>query len=295
MLLRETDGDRFLPIRIGPTEATAIAFSQMGVIPAQPLIHDLLCDLLRAANVRLLSVNITGVEGQQFFADLVLSNGRKVSARPSDSVALAVRTGAPVFGIVEVLDAAGISIPGESSQPAAADPVAAASIETTVDRHMSSLVRTVPLTPHLPSVELELTGVRVEMPSNHPIVLLKEKRGERYLPIWIGAMEATAIAIAQEGTIPPRPLSHDLGRELLAAVDTQLLSAEIAELKEGIFSVVLALSNGRRVLARPSDSIALAQRTGALILVSAAILDEVGVAIPAEESPPGRSKPSPSR
>ena len=52
-------------------------------------------------------------------------------------------------------------------------------------------------------------GVRVEMPSNSPIVLLREVSGERYLPIWIGAVEATAIAFAQQGVVPPRPLTHE--------------------------------------------------------------------------------------
>ena len=65
--------------------------------------------------------------------------------------------------------------------------------------------------------ELDVVGVRVEMPSNQPIVLLKESGGERYLPIWIGAGEATAIAFAQQGVVPPRPLTHDLIRDLLEA------------------------------------------------------------------------------
>ena len=58
--------------------------------------------------------------------------------------------------------------------------------------------------------ELTVVGVRVELPSNQPIVLLKEALGERYLPIWIGAVEATAIALAQQGVVPARPLTHDL-------------------------------------------------------------------------------------
>ena len=59
-------------------------------------------------------------------------------------------------------------------------------------------------------------GVRVEMPSNQPIVLLKELDGLRYLPIWLGAVEATAIAFAQQGVKPPRPLTHDLFKEVLS-------------------------------------------------------------------------------
>ena len=64
---------------------------------------------------------------------------------------------------------------------------------------------------------MDVVGVRVEMPSNQPIVLLREVDGERYLPIWIGAVEATAIAFAQQGVVPARPLTHDLLRDVIAA------------------------------------------------------------------------------
>ena len=67
--------------------------------------------------------------------------------------------------------------------------------------------------------EMDVVGVRVEMPSNQPIVLLREVTGERYLPIWIGAVEATAIAFAQQGVTPPRPLTHDLMREHVLTVN----------------------------------------------------------------------------
>jgi hypothetical protein len=64
-------------------------------------------------------------------------------------------------------------------------------------------------------IPMEVVGVRVEMPSNQPIVLLKEIDGSRFLPIWVGAVEATAIAFAQQGVEPPRPLTHDLMNNLL--------------------------------------------------------------------------------
>ena len=66
--------------------------------------------------------------------------------------------------------------------------------------------------------ELDVVGVRVEMPSNQPIVLLREVGGDRYLPIWIGPGEATAIAFAQQGMAPARPLTHDLFKDVLEAV-----------------------------------------------------------------------------
>jgi bifunctional DNase/RNase len=131
--------------------------------------------------------------------------------------------------------------------------------------------------------QMEVVGVRVEMPTNNPIVLLKEMQGERYLPIWIGPMEATAIAFAQQGMVPQRPLTHDLMRDVLAALDVRLTTVNITALREGIFFADLIFSNGKEVSARPSDSIALALRTGATIFASEEILDEAGVSIPDEQ------------
>ena len=80
--------------------------------------------------------------------------------------------------------------------------------------------------------ELSVVGVRVELPSNQPIVLLKEVDGDRYLPIWIGAVEATAIAYEQQGVKPARPLTHDLLRDMLAALKAPLQAVEIIEMKD---------------------------------------------------------------
>ncbi len=113
--------------------------------------------------------------------------------------------------------------------------------------------------------ELSVVGVRVELPSNQPIVLLREVDGERYLPIWIGAVEATAIAYEQQGVKPPRPLTHDLMRDILTALQAPLQAVEIMEMKDSIFYADLVLGEGVRVSARPSDSIALALRVGAPI------------------------------
>ena len=129
---------------------------------------------------------------------------------------------------------------------------------------------------------MEVVGVRVEMPTNQPIVLLKETQGDRYLPIWIGPVEATAIAFAQQGMVPARPLTHDLFRDVLEAMEVQLQTVNITALRDGIFFADLIFSNGKEVSARPSDSIALALRTGAEIYASEEVLDEAGVAIPEE-------------
>jgi len=130
---------------------------------------------------------------------------------------------------------------------------------------------------------MEVVGVRVEMPTNQPIVLLKEMQGERYLPIWIGPMEATAIAYAQQGLVPVRPLTHDLLRDILEALDVQLRTVNITALRNGTFFADLIFSNGKEVSARPSDSIALALRTGATIFAADEILEEAGIAIPDEQ------------
>ena len=99
--------------------------------------------------------------------------------------------------------------------------------------------------------QLDVVGVRVEMPSNQPIVLLREVEGERYLPIWIGAVEATAIAFAQQGVVPARPLTHDLLRDVLAALDRNIAEVRITELTDGVFYALLVFEGGVEVSARP--------------------------------------------
>ncbi|MBM3655597.1 MAG: bifunctional nuclease family protein [Actinobacteria bacterium] len=127
---------------------------------------------------------------------------------------------------------------------------------------------------------LDVIGVRVEIPSNQPIVLLREIGGVRYLPIWIGAVEATAIAFAQQGVTPPRPLTHDLMKDVLGALQVSIDSIHLTELKEGIFYSLINLKGGVTISSRPSDAIALALRTGAPILASEALLGDAGIEIP---------------
>ena len=131
--------------------------------------------------------------------------------------------------------------------------------------------------------ELSVVGVRVELPSQQPIVLLKEVAGDRYLPIWIGAVEATAIAFAQQGVVTERPMTHDLLRDLLGEFDRPLRTVTITGLREGVFHAELGFDGGLQVSARPSDAIALALRTGAVIRSEEAVLAEAGIAIPDEQ------------
>ncbi|HVW80198.1 MAG TPA: bifunctional nuclease family protein [Mycobacteriales bacterium] len=131
--------------------------------------------------------------------------------------------------------------------------------------------------------ELTVVGVRVELPSNQPIVLLKETAGDRYLPIWIGAVEATAIAFAQQGIVPARPLTHDLLKDVVEALGARLESVLITDLRDGVYYADLRFGDGTTVSARPSDAIALAIRIGAQIYAEEAVLDTAGIAIADEQ------------
>ncbi|SFD08774.1 bifunctional nuclease family protein [Streptomyces aidingensis] len=131
--------------------------------------------------------------------------------------------------------------------------------------------------------QLDVVGVRVEMPNNQPIVLLREVGGDRYLPIWIGPGEATAIAFAQQGMVPTRPLTHDLFKNVLEAFSQELTSIRITDLRDGVFYAELVFASGVEVSARPSDAIALALRVGAPIYGSDEVLDDAGIIIPDEQ------------
>lgn len=136
-----------------------------------------------------------------------------------------------------------------------------------------------------------VVGVRVELPNNQPIVLLKEIGGERYLPIWIGPVEAAAIAAAQQGMLPPRPLTHDLFKNVLDALSSPLDAVQITELRDNIFYANLVFRSGPTVSARPSDAIALAVRLGTTIFADETVLDEAGVTLPDEDETPAEPDP----
>jgi uncharacterized protein len=138
-------------------------------------------------------------------------------------------------------------------------------------------------------VELELIGVRVEVPSNQPMVVLRERDGQRRtLSIWIGGPEATAIAVALEGLEPRRPLTHDLLKIVLDELGANLVQVIITELRDKVYyaDLHLAVAGGARVIsARPSDAIALAVRTGTPIHAEEAVLAEAGFIEPEAEEP----------
>ncbi len=137
------------------------------------------------------------------------------------------------------------------------------------------------------SIPLELIGVRIELPTNTPIVLLRESGGSRYLPIFIGAGEAAAIAFAIEGVEPQRPLTHDLMRDLIGALEARVDRVVVTSLRDGIYfaDLILAREEGEEIVvsSRPSDAIALAARTESPILVAPSVLEEAGVEIRDED------------
>ncbi len=137
-------------------------------------------------------------------------------------------------------------------------------------------------------IRVTLVGVRVEVPSNQPIVLLREAEGSRYLPIFIGTPEATAIVYALQGMETPRPMTHDLFVTVLGDVGASVRQVAITALRDGTFYAELDFESGgqvHQVSARPSDAIALAVRLGDTvpIVVDEEVFDEAGVLFEEEQ------------
>jgi bifunctional DNase/RNase len=130
-------------------------------------------------------------------------------------------------------------------------------------------------------VEMELVAVRIELPGNIPVVVLREMSEEhRLLPIFIGQPEATAIAFALDGVVTQRPMTHDLLRDVLAGLDAQVERVVVTHLEEGTFFAELHLRQGEKsivVSARPSDAMALALRVDCPIFATEELLDEAGL------------------
>ncbi|HEX9124327.1 MAG TPA: bifunctional nuclease family protein [Actinomycetota bacterium] len=132
-------------------------------------------------------------------------------------------------------------------------------------------------------IEMSLAGVRIELPTNQPIVLLREAEGERFLPIWIGQAEAAAIALAMQGVVTPRPMTHDLLKNILEEMAVQVQSIVITELREGTFYATIHMQrNGAsfEISSRPSDAIALAVRIQCKIFANEEVLNEASILIP---------------
>lgn len=126
-------------------------------------------------------------------------------------------------------------------------------------------------------IEVEVVGIRVELPANQPVLVLRDLNSDRYLPLWIGNSEATAISLALDGVTPPRPLTHDLLVQVIDHLDDQVMSASITELIDGVYFAQIDFANHDAVSARPSDAVAVAIRCGVPIFVSQEVFDEAGM------------------
>jgi len=136
-------------------------------------------------------------------------------------------------------------------------------------------------------VEVRLRAVRVDLQSNTPVLLLQETEGlGRTLPIFIGAPEATAIAFSLQGMDTPRPMTHDLIRDLLESLGADVIRVVVTELRASTYYADIVLrTEGREVpvSSRPSDAVAVAVRTGAPLFVADDLMDAEGIMLAVEE------------
>ena len=125
-------------------------------------------------------------------------------------------------------------------------------------------------------IEMSIKGLMVDPVTNQPIIILRDDAGDRVLPIWVGVFEANAIALQIENVATPRPMTHDLLRNVIQDLEGQIQKVVVSELKENTFFAIIHLAvRGEPVLidARPSDAIALALRTKAPIYVEEEVID----------------------
>lgn len=135
--------------------------------------------------------------------------------------------------------------------------------------------------PHAGDVPLSVLGVRVELPEQHHVILLVDPPGRTMVPLWVGAPEAAAAALALEGVTAPRPLTHELLLAAVAALDAEVVRVRLTEVRDDVVHGELVLSTGARVDARASDAVVVALRADAPVLASPAVLADAGM--PARE------------
>jgi uncharacterized protein len=124
-------------------------------------------------------------------------------------------------------------------------------------------------------VEMTIRGLMMDPVTNMPIIILKDVAGDSVLPIWVGAFEAQAIALEMEKVTTPRPMTHDLIKNVLTGLETQVHKVVVTELKEDTFYAVIWLERGGEVISidsRPSDALALALRVDCPIFVDDLVL-----------------------
>lgn len=141
-------------------------------------------------------------------------------------------------------------------------------------------------------VPMTIKGLMLDPVSNSPIVVLKDSEDKIFLPIWVGIFEANAIALQLEEISTPRPMTHDLLRDVIREIDARVVRIVISELRESTFYALIQMQSGEKTVnvdARPSDAIALALRTEAPIFVDQAVLDQAQT-ISAEDTTDERLK-----
>jgi bifunctional DNase/RNase len=132
-------------------------------------------------------------------------------------------------------------------------------------------------------IEVTVAGLGIAPPSSMPLLLLKEREGERVLPVGIGPLEAQAIVMPLQGVKPPRPMTHDIFVEIVASLGGHLRRVEITDLIESTFHARLMLDTDgqeRSYDIRPSDAVALAVRTETPIFVAETVFDQAGIVSP---------------
>jgi len=125
--------------------------------------------------------------------------------------------------------------------------------------------------------QVDVVGIRLELPSNQPVLILRDQESPRYLPLWIGVAEATAITLAIDGVAPSRPLTHDLIQNLIIHLDERVISVVVGELVEGTYYATINFANHDAISARPSDAVALAVRAGVPVFVDNDVMDFAGM------------------
>ncbi|MBU0568005.1 bifunctional nuclease family protein [bacterium] len=126
------------------------------------------------------------------------------------------------------------------------------------------------------TIQMQVVGVALDSRSNMPIVLLRDRNQNQILPIWIGIFEAQAILFALEGIRAPRPLTHDLLRDIISGLKAEVESVVINALKDNTYFAIISLKlNGKRIEidSRPSDAIAIALRAGSPIFVTEPVIN----------------------
>lgn len=131
--------------------------------------------------------------------------------------------------------------------------------------------------------QVEVVGIRIEFPSNQPVLILRETNSPRFLPLWIGVPEANAISMTLDAVDVPRPMTHDLLVDVIKNLQDKLTAVTITELVDGVFYALLQFANHEPVSARPSDAIALALRADVPIFVADEIMDIAGQFVTEED------------